>query len=126
MTFYGFGIKLGGVVDTLHRMLAQKFLLLLLTVDTTEEALHLYFAGKLHYAVNHGLGTRRAAREIHVDRNNLVYAFHYVVAVAERAAAHSACTCGNDIFWFGHLVVQAAQHGCMRCTIVPATIMKSA
>ena len=67
-------------------MLAQKIFLLLLAVDPSKEFLNFNFAGKLHDTVYHSLGARRATRNKHVDRHNILDALGHVIGFTERTA----------------------------------------
>ncbi len=58
-------------------------------------------------AVEQGLGCGRAARHVHIHRDVFIDAGDHVVAFFKRAAAAGAGTHADDIFGFGHLVVQA-------------------
>ena len=69
-----------------NRVRFQKFLLLLLTVDTAEELLNLDLARKLHDTVNHGFGTWRTSGHENVNRDYILNTLCYMVALAEWAA----------------------------------------
>ena len=64
----------------------EELLDFLLTVDTSEELLHLDFTLKLHQAVEKSLRTGRAARDIDIDRKNLVDTLHHAIRILERTA----------------------------------------
>ena len=59
----------------------------------------------------HGLGTRRAARHVHVDRHELVDALHDRVGVPVGAAAVRAGAHRQHVPRLGHRVVQRAHGG---------------
>ena len=68
----------------------KELLAALLAVDATKELLHLDLALQLHQGIEHSLRTRRTARQVDVDRDNLVDALYHAVAVLEGSTAHGA------------------------------------
>ena len=91
----------GSVLDALYGVGSKEFSLLFLTVNTAEEAFNLYFTGKLHDAVYHSLGTGGTTGHEDVDGHDILNAFGYVIALAERAAGDGATAAGDDIFRLG-------------------------
>ena len=85
----------------LHRRLLRQF----------EKVLYLDFAFELHHSVQDGVRSRRASWHVDIDRYHLVHPLDHMIGVAERSAANGAASHGNDVFRFGHLVVQTFQHG---------------
>src|SRR5262245_28311812 len=65
---------------------------------------------KLQEPVEHGLRTRRAARNVHVDGNDRIDPLHGGVVVVETARARADAE-GDDPFGLGHLLVDALEHG---------------
>src|SRR5687768_3687666 len=64
---------------------------------------------QLHDAVEQGLGRRRAARNVDVDRNDAVAAAHHRIGIMIIAAAIGAAAHRDDVARLRHLVVDPPQ-----------------
>src|SRR5215472_7239127 len=80
------------------------------------QKLSLVRAGKLltvnlalqfHERVQQRFRSRRATRNVNIDRNVAVDSFEYVVSLLERPAGDRACAHGDHVFRIRHLVVEA-------------------
>src|SRR5262245_31766624 len=67
------------------------------------------FLMQLDDAVDQRFGARRAARDIHVDRHDLVDALDDRIVI-EHTGARGAVAHRDHPLWIAHLVVQAAYH----------------
>ena len=79
----------------------------LLAVNAAEETFYLNLSLQLHQAIEHGLGTRRTTRDIHIDWYQLIYAVNHAIRSLERPARNGTTATSYGILGFGKLFPQA-------------------